>query len=173
MAPTYGALPDYAELQCASNFSFLHGASHAEDLAARAAQLGYAALAITDECSLAGVVRAHVEAKKAGLPFIVGSHFHLTNADGTPALSFTALAMTREGYGNLSELITLGRMRAHKGSYRIAPWISCTPRSPSGTCGDCRTASRSCHRTIPPMKTDWIRRSSGSPRPSAIVHGSH
>jgi error-prone DNA polymerase len=132
MAPTYGALPDYAELQCASNFSFLHGASHAEDLAARAAQLGYAALAITDECSLAGVVRAHVEAKKAGLPFIVGSHFHLTNADGTPALSFTALAMTREGYGNLSELITLSRMRAHKGSYRIAPLDLAHPEKPFG-----------------------------------------
>ncbi|CAE6841192.1 Error-prone DNA polymerase [Paraburkholderia aspalathi] len=132
MAPTYGALPDYAELQCASNFSFLHGASHAEELAVRAAQLGYAALAITDECSLAGVVRAHVEAKKAGLPFIVGSHFHLTNADGSPALSFTALAMTREGYGNLSELITLGRMRAHKGSYRIAPLDLAHPEKPFG-----------------------------------------
>ncbi|CAB3723943.1 Error-prone DNA polymerase [Paraburkholderia phenoliruptrix] len=132
MAPTYGALPDYAELQCASNFSFLHGASHAEDLAARAAQLGYAALAVTDECSLAGVVRAHVEAKKAGLPFIVGSHFHLTNADGSPALSFTALAMTREGYGNLSELITLGRMRAHKGSYRLAPLDLAHPEKPFG-----------------------------------------
>ncbi|NPT58674.1 error-prone DNA polymerase [Paraburkholderia elongata] len=132
MAPTYGALPDYAELQCASNFSFLHGASHAEDLAARAAQLGYAALAVTDECSLAGVVRAHVEAKKAGLPFIVGSHFHLTNADGSPALSFTALAMTREGYGNLSELITLGRMRAHKGSYRVAPLDLAHPEKPFG-----------------------------------------
>ncbi|MFM0367156.1 error-prone DNA polymerase [Paraburkholderia sediminicola] len=132
MAPTYGALPDYAELQCASNFSFLHGASHAEDLAARAAQLGYAALAVTDECSLAGVVRAHVEAKKAGLPFIVGSHFHLTNADGSPALSFTALAMTREGYGNLSELITLGRMRAQKGSYRLAPLDLAHPEKPFG-----------------------------------------
>ncbi|QCP54490.1 error-prone DNA polymerase [Trinickia violacea] len=119
-APTLGALPDYAELQCASNFSFLHGASHAEDLAARAAQLGYVALAVTDECSLAGVVRAHVEAKKAGIPFIVGSHFRLTNVDASTALSFTALAMTREGYGNLSELITLGRMRAEKGSYRLA-----------------------------------------------------
>ncbi|KAE8756734.1 DNA polymerase III subunit alpha [Paraburkholderia madseniana] len=132
MAPTYGALPDYAELQCASNFSFLHGASHAEDLAARAAQLGYAALAVTDECSLAGVVRAHVEAKKAGLPFIVGSHFHLSSADGSPALSFTALAMTREGYGNLSELITLGRMRAHKGSYRLAPLDLAHPEKPFG-----------------------------------------
>ncbi|QGZ66945.1 error-prone DNA polymerase [Paraburkholderia acidisoli] len=118
--PAYGALPDYAELQCISNFSFLRGASHADDLSARAAQLGYAAIAVTDECSLAGVVRAHVEAKKAGIPFIVGSEFVLTNANGSPALRFTALAMNREGYGNLSELITLGRMRADKGSYRLA-----------------------------------------------------
>ncbi|HKR42547.1 MAG TPA: PHP domain-containing protein, partial [Paraburkholderia sp.] len=119
-APDFGGLPAYAELQCASNFSFLRGASHADDLAARAAQLGYSAIAVTDECSLAGVVRAHLEAKKAGIPFIVGSEFTLTNADGMPALRFTALAMTREGYGNLSELITLGRMRADKGSYRLA-----------------------------------------------------
>ena len=59
-------LPDYAELFCLSNFSFLQGASHAEELVARAVQLGYAALAITDECSLAGVVRAHAQAKRAG-----------------------------------------------------------------------------------------------------------
>ncbi|WP_042271251.1 error-prone DNA polymerase [Paraburkholderia heleia] len=116
----FGALPAYAELQCVSNFSFLHGASHADDIAARAAQLGYAAIAVTDECSLAGVVRAHVEAKTAGIPFIVGSEFALTNADGSHALRFTALAMTREGYGNLSELITLARMRADKGGYRLA-----------------------------------------------------
>ncbi|PVX83636.1 error-prone DNA polymerase [Paraburkholderia unamae] len=120
LASPYGALPDYAELQCVSNFSFLRGASHADDLSERAAQLGYTAIAVTDECSLAGVVRAHVEAKKAGIPFIVGSEFGLTNADGLPALRFTALAMNREGYGNLSELITLGRMRADKGSYRLA-----------------------------------------------------
>ena len=56
-------LPDYAELHCVSNFSFLRGASHPEELVARAAALGYAALAITDECSLAGVFRAQVAAK--------------------------------------------------------------------------------------------------------------
>ncbi|MEI7297037.1 error-prone DNA polymerase [Paraburkholderia tropica] len=117
---SFGALPDYAELQCFSNFSFLRGASHADDIAARAAQLGYSAIAVTDECSLAGVVRAHVEAKKAGIPFIVGSGFTLTNPDGTSALCFTALAMNRNGYGNLSELITVARMRADKGSYRLA-----------------------------------------------------
>ena len=57
-------LPAYAELHCISNFTFLRGASHAEELVARAQARGYSALAITDECSLAGVVRAHVAAKK-------------------------------------------------------------------------------------------------------------
>jgi error-prone DNA polymerase len=130
MAPAYGALPGYAELQCVSNFSLLRGASHADDLVARAAQLGYAALAITDECSLAGIVRAHVEAKAAGLHLIVGAHFRLTNADGSPALEITALAMNRDGYGNLSELITLARMRAGKGSYRLSPSDLARPDAP-------------------------------------------
>ncbi len=114
-------LPPYAELFCLSNFTFLHGASHAEELVARAMQLGYFALAITDECSLAGVVRAHGQAKKAGLPLIIGAHFHLENADGSPALSLLALAQNRNGYGNLSELITLARTRSAKGTYRLTP----------------------------------------------------
>ncbi|MDC8759215.1 error-prone DNA polymerase [Janthinobacterium fluminis] len=117
------SLPAYAELFCLTNFSFLHGASHAEELVGRAAQLGYAALAVTDECSLAGVVRAHAEAKRAGLPLIVGAHFHLRQPDGSPALSLLALAQNRNGYGNLSELITLARTRegAVKGSYLLTP----------------------------------------------------
>jgi error-prone DNA polymerase len=114
-------LPAYAELFCLSNFSFLQGASHAEELVARAVQLGYAALALTDECSLAGVVRAHGEAKKAQLPLIVGAHFHLhdDSGGGEPALSLILLAQNRNGYGNLSELITLGRTRSEKGSYLL------------------------------------------------------
>ncbi len=59
-------LPDYAELHCVSNFSFLRGASHPEELVERAAALGYKALALTDECSLAGAVRAHQAAKEHG-----------------------------------------------------------------------------------------------------------
>ncbi|MGW8393835.1 error-prone DNA polymerase [Pseudoduganella sp. HUAS MS19] len=114
-------LPAYAELFCLTNFSFLHGASHAEELVERALKLGYGALAITDECSLAGVVRAHGEAKQAGLKLLIGAHFHLTHADGRPALSLLALATNRNGYGNLSEMITLGRMRADKGSYALHP----------------------------------------------------
>src|SRR5450759_6035351 len=68
----YGALPAYAELHCLSNFSFLRGASHPEELVARAHQLGYGALALTDECSFAGVVRAHGAAKECGRPLILG-----------------------------------------------------------------------------------------------------
>lgn len=114
-------LPGYAELQCQSNFSFLQGASHPEELTARAAELGYAALAITDECSLAGVVRAHVEAKTQKLPLIIGATFRLRAGPEAAPLDLTLLAQTREGYGNLSELITLARTRAPKGEYRLAP----------------------------------------------------
>src|SRR5206468_3010308 len=97
----------YAELHCVSNFSFLRGASHPEELVARAQELGYTALAITDECSLAGVVRAHVEAKNLRFPLIIGSEFRLD--DG---LRFVLLATDREGYGNLSALVTRGRRNA-------------------------------------------------------------
>jgi error-prone DNA polymerase len=114
-------LPDYAELFAFTNFSFLRGASHGEELVQRAAQLGYSGLAITDECSLAGVVRAHVEAKKEKLPLIIGSYFQLVHADRTRAFGLILLAQNREGYGNLSELITLGRMRAAKGEYLLTP----------------------------------------------------
>lgn len=107
-------LPKYAELHCLSNFTFLRGASHAQELVCRAAELGYSALAITDECSLAGVVRAHMAAKEAGLPLIIGTEIQLE--DG-PKL--VLLATDRAGYGNLSELITLGRRRAIKGQYRL------------------------------------------------------
>ena len=71
--------PDgFAELHCKSNFSFLEGASHPEELVARAAELGYRGLAITDECSLAGVVKAHLEAKKHALRLVIGSEFSLS-----------------------------------------------------------------------------------------------
>jgi error-prone DNA polymerase len=106
--------PAYAELHARSNFSFLTGASHPEELAGRAADLGYAALAVTDECSLAGVVRAHVAAKARGLPLIVGSEVALS--DG-PRL--VLLATDRAGYGELSDLITRGRRREEKGKYRL------------------------------------------------------
>jgi error-prone DNA polymerase len=108
-------LPAYAELHCLTNFSFLRGASHPEELVMRAHALGYAALAVTDECSLAGVVRAHVAAKAAGLKLVIGAEIAL--ADG-PKL--VLLATNRAGYGNLSELVTKGRRAAAKGRYRLA-----------------------------------------------------
>ncbi|WP_281718702.1 error-prone DNA polymerase [Pandoraea apista] len=118
-----GSLPAYAELHCLSNFSFQRGASHPEELIARAAYLGYTALAITDECSLAGVVRALAEGvKHPAVSLIVGSEFRLTSAreaDTLGMVHLVALAQHREGYGNLSEMITLGRMRGPKRSYRL------------------------------------------------------
>ena len=118
MTPTASSLPAYAELQCASNFSFLRGASHPEQLVERAAALGYSALAITDECSLAGVVRAHVEARRHQLSLIIGSQFRVHTEEGN-CLTLIALVMNREGYGNLCELITLARSREEKGNYRL------------------------------------------------------
>ena len=107
-------LPAYAELHCLSNFSFLRGASHPEELLARAKSEGYAALALTDECSLAGAVRAHLAAKDAGLPLVLGSEFTLD--DG---MKLVLLAPDRAGYGDLSQLITRGRRNAAKGTYRL------------------------------------------------------
>ncbi|WP_070401047.1 error-prone DNA polymerase [Hydrogenophaga sp. PML113] len=110
------ALPAYAELHCLSNFTFLRGASHPKELVRRAVQLGYAALAIADECSMAGVVRAHVEAKARGLPLIIGAQFRVDDAPFT----LVALAQNRNGYGNLCELISrLRRASPTKGEYRL------------------------------------------------------
>jgi error-prone DNA polymerase len=115
-------LPRYAELHCRSNFSFLTGASHPEELVERAAALGYGALAITDECSLAGVVRAHIEAKAQQLHLIIGSEIRLTlPGSGAPHARLVLLAQTRRGYGNLSHWITVARRRADKGSYLAHP----------------------------------------------------
>src|SRR5215467_451025 len=105
------ALPRYAELHCLSNFTFLRGASHPEELIERAQALGYSALALTDECSLAGIARAHLAAKTAGLPLVVGSEFTL--ADGTKLALY---ATDRATYGDLTQLITRGRRSAAKGS---------------------------------------------------------
>jgi error-prone DNA polymerase len=136
--------PSYIELHCISNFTFLRGASHPEELVERALVLGYTGLAITDECSFAGAVRAHLAlqaltpgpspARGRGeellpSPALVGEgpgvrahEFRLIHgteirlADG-PHL--VLLAQTRTGYGNLSELITIARRAAPKGEYRL------------------------------------------------------
>ena len=100
-------LPAYAELHCLSNFSFLRGASHPEELVERAHALGYGAIAITDECSFAGAVRAHLSAKEMGQRLLIGSE--LTLRDG---LKLVLLATDRDSYGDLSQLITRGRRAA-------------------------------------------------------------
>ncbi len=107
-------VPPYAELHCLSDFSFLRGASDAEALFVRAVQCGYEALAITDECSLAGIVRAHDAAKVTGMKLIVGAEFRLT--DG---LRFVLLVENMAGYVHLCRLITTGRRAAEKGEYRL------------------------------------------------------
>ncbi len=125
-------LPAYAELHCLSCFSFLRGASQPEELVARARELGYGALAITDECSFAGAVRAHLAAKEASqgnaakedgegdraapssFRLLIGTEIRL--AEGT---KLVLLARNRAGYGNLSALVTLGRRRSEKGGYEL------------------------------------------------------
>ncbi|MBS0367223.1 MAG: error-prone DNA polymerase [Proteobacteria bacterium] len=109
-----GAPPAYAELHCVSNFTFLRGASHPQELVEQAEALGYEALAITDECSVAGVVRAHAAARGRRVRLIVGAEFTLECG-----LKFTALARDRSGYGGLCRFITLGRRAAGKGHYRL------------------------------------------------------
>ncbi len=104
----------YAELEVTTNFSFLEGASHPEELVERAAALGLAALAITDRNSLAGVVRAHVAAKREGLRLVVGARLDLEDAP-----SVLVWPTDRPAYGRLASLLTEGRRRAPKGSCRL------------------------------------------------------
>jgi len=118
---TNSLLPAYAELQTYTHYSFLRGASAPEDIIQRAVKLDYQAIAITDECSVSGIVKAHVEAKKYGLQLIIGSQMLITPENHTPAFNLIILAMNKNGYGNLCELITVGRTRAEKGSYLIRP----------------------------------------------------
>jgi error-prone DNA polymerase len=98
-------------------FTFLTGASQPEELVQRAAAKLYSALALTDECSVSGAVRAHLEARECGLHILVGSEIALTNTGGKPFARLVLLAQDRRGYGNLCELITLARRRAAEGSY--------------------------------------------------------
>ncbi|MFP6749709.1 MAG: error-prone DNA polymerase [Alphaproteobacteria bacterium] len=108
----------YAELQVTSNFSFLRGGSHPDELAITAAALGLAAVAITDRNSLAGVVRAHVGAKSAGVRLVVGARLDLqveAVAHGAPGLGLLCFPTDRAASGRLSELLTTGRRRAPKG----------------------------------------------------------
>jgi len=105
----------YAELHCLSNFSFLRGASHPHELVTRAKELGYAALAITDECSMAGAVRAYEAAREQQCKLIVGSEFKTTDD-----FHVVLLAPTQKAYAQICALVTLGRRRSSKGNYQLA-----------------------------------------------------
>ena len=113
------SLPDVAELLCCSNFSFLRGASHPDELVARAKAMGYTALALTDECSMAGIAQAHVAAKRAKLPLIVGSQFRVQGPADTGDFTLVLLATSLNGYGNLCEFITRLRRASEKGTYHL------------------------------------------------------
>jgi error-prone DNA polymerase len=140
-APAAG-LPAYAELHCRSNFSFLIGASHPQELVTRAAELGYTALALTDECSVAGVVRAHEAMRRVReqgydtFKLLLGASFTLSDEDATPiertagkahetdptgsnACHLVLIARNRQGWGDLCEWITQARLRCPKGGYRL------------------------------------------------------
>ena len=105
---------EYAELHCLSNFSFQRGASSALELFQRAKKHGYQALAITDECTLAGIVRAWQAAKSVELPLIIGSEVRIENG---PKL--VLLVENLEGYQTLCRLITRARRRTEKGQYQV------------------------------------------------------
>lgn len=107
-------ISSYAELHCLSCYSFLRAASHPHELVERAAALGYSALAITDECSLAGIVKAHVAAKEHHIKLLVGSQFNLVEG-----IKLVALAPSRAAYSELSGLISMARRRSPKGEYRV------------------------------------------------------
>jgi error-prone DNA polymerase len=104
----------YAELGARSNFSLLDGASHPAELVLTAQVLGHAGLGICDSNSLAGVVRGHVAAQEAGLPYLVGTRLVLD--DGS---AFLAWPTDRASYGRLTGLLSRGRMRSPKGECRI------------------------------------------------------
>ena len=105
---------DFAELHAVSNFTFLRGASHPEELVRQARELGYRAIAVTDECSVAGAVRAHLAARESDIKLIVGAEFRIDDASRV-----VLLAPDRRAYGRLSTLITIGRRRAPKGEYAL------------------------------------------------------
>jgi error-prone DNA polymerase len=110
---------NYAELFCQSNFSFLQGASHPQELVLQADFLGYQAISITDECSVAGVVRAYTEInnKQLNIKLIIGSLFRL-NSD----LRVILLCPNRQAYTELCRIITNARRRSAKGQYQLTEW---------------------------------------------------
>src|ERR1043166_4509807 len=104
----------YIPLWCKSNFSFLEGASHPEELVEEACRIGLPGLALTDRDGVYGVVRAHMKARESGLKLIIGSQ--VTIDDGS---TLVLLAQNRAGYGNLCRLLSRGRLRSEKGTSAV------------------------------------------------------
>ena len=109
----------YAELEVTTNFTFLTGGSHPEELVATAKALGLATIAVTDRNTLAGIVRAHIAAKEAGIKFVVGVRLDLQDAP-----SLLAYPTDRAAYGRLCRLLTLGQRRAEKGQCTLSSMTS-------------------------------------------------
>lgn len=105
----------FAELCCQSNFTFLTGASHPEELVQQAHQLGYAGIGLTDEASVSGAVRAHLAAQALEIPLVHGSLFQLQEG-----FTITLLAPSRDSWADLCQLISLSRRRATKGQYLLS-----------------------------------------------------
>ncbi len=110
-------MPAYAELHCLSNYSFLRGASHPQELVQQAKALGYKAIALTDECTYAGLVKAHMAAKDLGIKLIVGAEFDVSWDNNSIHSKVVLLAPDRAAYGQLSAFISKLRRRANKGEY--------------------------------------------------------
>src|SRR5215475_4238758 len=114
MASFPESIPRYAELQITTNFSFLRGAAHPDELVLTAAALGHQAIAITDCNSFAGIVRAHHAAKEVGIRLVIACRLDL--CDGTSLLAYPT---DRTAYGRLTRLLTLGKRRALKGECHL------------------------------------------------------
>ena len=137
----------YAELHALSNFTFLRGASHPEELVETAAVLGYEALAITDECSMSGVVRAHMAAKACGLKkLVIGSELRLRSGR-----KLIVLARSRRGYAALCRLITLARRAAEKGRYALTRQVF------DGGLPDCAVIWVPDEQLVLDAEDHWIR----------------
>jgi error-prone DNA polymerase len=111
--PRADGTPPYAELAVTSNFTFLTGASHPDEYVQQAAHLGYHAIALSDHNTLAGIVRAHVAAKAADIPLLVGCRLVLIDPADLAVLVYPT---SRAAYANLCELLTVGKRRAPKGA---------------------------------------------------------
>ena len=122
--------PQYVPLWCKSNYSFLEGAAHPEELVERAHGLGLPAVALTDRDGVYGIVRAHVRARELGVKLLVGAEVTVEGDEpGIPASTLVLLAADRRGYANLCRLITRGRLRSPKGSSRVT-WAEVCGHAP-------------------------------------------